>query len=499
MSKHTPLNPDKEKHVEPTTLSAHAPNTQVQNTNVPEAETLSTKQNLIAWFRQAMPYINTHRGKTFVIMLSGDAVADEHIHDLIHDLVLLNSLGIKLIIVHGIRKQLDEALNQHGIDTPLVHGLRVTDLKTLDISIQTSSLIRAKLETKLSMGLPNSPMHGASVKVATGNVITAKPAGIIDGIDLQQTGLVRKIDHQAIANLLDLGNIVLLSPIGYSPSGQAFNINYQHLAAEIASATQADKLIAFVGYDGMLDQQQQLIHELTPAQTNQWLSEHELPLQQQNDQSLDNSTDASQENELHLSIKACLHAVDNGVPRAHLMNYANNGALLQELFSVDGSGTLIQNQDFEILREATAQDIPAIVDIIRPLEKKGILVRRERDRLEEEIHYFYVLQREGLIIALAALYPTSEQIDSQPKSAEIACIATHPDYQGANRGARLLLHLENKAKSLGMETIFVLSTQTIHWFIEQGFQHATVEQLPQEKKALYNFQRNSKVLIKQLN
>ncbi len=445
----------------------------------PGIETINEGNDLIAWFRKATPYINAHRGKTFVVMLSGDAIADQHIHNLIHDIVLLNSLGIKLVLVHGIRKQLDEMLAAQGKSSQFARGLRVTDQATLDASIQTSSLLRSRLETKLSMGLPNSPMHGAKVKVASANVVTAKPAGITDGVDLQHTGIVRKIDQQSIQNLLELGNIVLLSPIGYSPSGHAFNLNYQHLAAEIAKSLNADKLIAFIENESLYDANNQLAHEFTPREAQSWLTGYE---------------DAgNQSDELALSVSACIQAIDAGVQRAHLMSYAKDGALLQELFSVDGSGTLIQKKDFEFLREATHSDVPAIIDIIRPLEKSGALVRRERDLLEEEIEYFTVIEREKLIVALAALYPSSDG-----KSAEIACITTHPDYRGSNRGAALLKHLEEKARLLGIEKVFVLTTQTTHWFLEQGFDEASIQQLPGEKQHLYNFQRNSKILTKKL-
>ena len=442
-------------------------------------DSFTDSNELIAWFRKATPYINAHRGKTFVIMLSGDAIADEHIHNLIHDIVLLDSLGIRLIVVHGIRKQLDELLGKQGIQSQFINGLRLTDQATLDASIQASSLLRSRLESKLSMGLPNSPMHGARVKVASANVVTAQPAGVIEGVDLEYTGLVRKIDHQAISNLLELGNIVLLSPLGHSPSGQAFNLNYQHLSAEIAKAIGADKLIAFIDNEGVYDLHQTLIHELTPSEAESWIDEYQET--------------GSKDDEVALSVKACINAVNGGVERAHLMSYAKDGALLQELFSVDGSGTLIQKKDFEILRGANDKDIPAILDIIRPLEKSGVLVRRERELLEKEIECFTVIEREELIIALAALYPSQDG-----KRAEIACITTHPDYRGSNRGAVLLTHLEEQARLSGIEKLFVLTTQTTHWFLEQGFSETRVTELPEEKQELYNFQRNSKILSKSI-
>ena len=429
---------------------------------------------LIRWFRQATPYINAHRGKTFVIMLSGEAVADNNISNIIHDIALLNSLGTRIVIVHGVRAQLDKKLEQLNINSQFIQGMRVSDQATMDASIQACSLIRSQLETKLSMGLANSPMHGTRVRVASANVITAKPAGIIDGIDLQHTGLVRKIDTVAMNTLLDLGNVVLLSPLGYSPTGEAFSLSYQQVASEIAIALQADKLIAFTDQDGISNTEGELIRELNPT-----TAQASIARQDQN-------------NEFMRCAKTAIASVEGGVPRAHLMNYANDGALLQELYTVDGAGTLILSANFEVTRQANAEDIPAILDIISPLEEQGVLVKRERDKLEDEIDYFTVIEREGLIIALAALYPYADN------NGEIACIVTHPDYRKGARGASLLNTIETNARASGINKVFVLTTQTAHWFIENGFKEGGLDDLPEEKQSLYNYQRNSKVLSKQL-
>jgi len=429
---------------------------------------------LIRWFRQATPYINAHRGKTFVMMLSGEAVAHPNISNIIHDIALLNSLGTRIVIVHGLRAQLDAKLEQQNIESQFVQGFRVSDQATMDAAIQASSLIRSQLETRLSMGLPNSPMHGARVRVASANVITAKPAGIIDGIDLQHTGLVRKIDTVAMNTLLDLGNVVLLSPLGYSPTGEAFSLSYKQVASEIAIALQVDKLIAFTDRDGISNSQGQLLRELDPASAQ------------------NNIADQDQNSEFIRCAKTAIASVEGGVPRAHLMHYANDGALLQELYTVDGAGTLIQSANFEVTRQATEDDIPAIIDIISPLEKQGVLVRRDRDKLEEEIDYFTVVEREGLIVALAALYPYDCD------SGEIACIVTHPDYRNGTRGANLLNTLEVNARAAGIQRVFVLTTQTAHWFIENGFSEIQLDDLPEAKQSLYNYQRKSKVLSKKL-
>lgn len=428
---------------------------------------------MIQWFRHATPYINQHRNKTFVVMLGSDAVAHSNIVNIVHDVALLTSLGIRIVIVHGVRSQLDKKLDQLGIKSEFVKGLRLTDKTILNAAIEASSLVRAQLETQLSMGLPNSPMHGAKVKVASCNAITAKPAGIIDGIDLQHTGIVRKIDTDAINTLLDLGNLVLLSPVGYSPTGDTFSLSYQNIASELAIAMKADKLIAFGASDGLSTENGTLLRELNTNEAKAHLNQQ--------------PTNHSK----YGCANAAIHAVEQGVPRAHLMNYTTDGVLLQELFSVDGAGTLILNSQFEDIRSATRDDIAAIIDIISPLEEQHILVKREREKLYREIDYFTVIEREGLIIAIAALYPFANS-----QMGEIACIATHTDYRNSARGSKLLKQLEQSAKEQNLTALFVLTTQTTHWFIENGFNECSLEQLPTEKQALYNFQRNSKVLMK---
>ena len=440
---------------------------------------------LIRWFRQATPYINAHRGKTFVVMLSGEAVAHPNIRNIVNDIALLNSLGIRLVVIHGVRAQLDHKLAQQNITSTFVRDMRVSDKATMDAAIEASSLVRSQLETRLSMGLSNSPMHGARVRVASANVITARPAGIIDGIDLQHTGLVRKIDTVAINTLLEMGNVVLLSPLGYSPTGETFSLAYEQVASEIATALKADKLIAFSEADGIYNADGELQRELNPATAKQLLapSKSNIQVQQQHGP------------ELIRCIETAVHSVEAGVPRAHLMSYRSDGALLQELFTVDGAGTLILSANFETIRAANADDVPAIIDIISPLEEQGVLVRRDRDKLEDEINYFTVVEREGLIVALAALYPYA---GDKSNSGEIACIVTHPDYRNGTRGANLLSTLENNARAAGIRHVFVLTTQTAHWFIENGFTEGSLDDLPEKKQSLYNYQQNSKLLSKKL-
>ncbi len=436
----------------------------------------NTQPGYIHWFRQAMPYINAHRGRTFVIALSGAAAAHGNINAIIQDIALLNTLGAKIVLVHGIREQLEQRLAERNLPSAFVGDRRVTDAAGLHAAIEASSLVRAQLETRLSMGLPNSPMHGSAIKMASANVVTAQPAGIIDGVDLQFTGKVRKVDTNSITTLLEMGNVVVLSPLGYSPTGEAFSLVYHEVAAAIARAVQADKLIVFSERAGIVDAQGELLRELDPATASKQL------------QQPGNSDVVFQ-----ALAQSAIDSAAAGVSRVHLMDFQRDGALLEELFTVDGSGTMITNKQFETMRVANAGDIAAIIDIIEPLEQQGVLVRRDRDQLRQEIDHFTVVERDGLIVALAALYPYVEEA-----CGEIACIVTHPDYRKQSRGATLLAELEKTARGRGLQQLFVLTTQTAHWFLEQGFSQGDTANLPAQKQQLYNYQRNSRVLVKSL-
>lgn len=426
----------------------------------------------VKWFRHSSPYINAHRGKTFVIMFEGDAIEDPGFDTVIQDIALLNSLGVQLVLVHGARLQIDRVLQRLGIHSHFHQGLRVTDSEALAAVKGAIGMVKADIESRLSFRLPGSPLHGARIRVVSGNFVTAKPFGVINGIDFQHTGEVRRIEQQAIKELLQQRNIVLLSCAGYSPSGEMFNLAVEDVAQQTAISLQADKLLILGHGKGLADASGQYQQELTCQQLEQQLPDLEDDAQRQ--------------------ANAALMAVRNGVPRAHILSYADDGALLQELFTREGSGTLISQTPYEQLRAASIDDVCGILHLLKPLEDDGVLVRRSRELLETEVSRFTLIERDGLIIACAALYPYSDQ------QAELACVAVHEDYRGGDRGQRLLQHIEQQARQQQYRRLFVLTTRTAHWFIEQGFVETDVDALPQEKRQFYNWKRNSKVFSKTL-
>lgn len=440
----------------------------------------STTLQYVHWFRHSAPYINAHRGKTFVIMFDGEAVLHANFHHIIHDIALLHSLGIRLILVHGARTQINQNLKASGIATPFHKHRRITTRESLGAIMNAAGSIRLQIEALLSMGLANSPMYGARIDVISGNLVTAKPYGIRDGVDFQLSGEVRSIDTDAIQRHLDSQNIVLLGPAGYSTTGEVFNLLAEEVATKTAISLKADKLIFLGKGHGLMNEHGSLLREVMPHQ----LDEHILQYQ-----------DANPDIALHLH--GAKTASLQGVNRVHLISYEADGALLEELFTRDGSGTMITDAHYEEVRMANIQDVGGLINLLRPLEEEGILVYRSRERLENEIDHFAVIERDGTILACAALYPipvTGNEI----RSAEIACVAVHPSYRKSNRGSQILHFLEERAKNLNIQQLFILTTRTAHWFLEQGFEQASVDDLPSSRQELYNYQRNSLVCKKPL-
>lgn len=431
--------------------------------------------NSVTWLRNASPYINAHRGRVFVVMLPGEAMAHPNFQAIIHDLVLLHSLGVKLVLVHGARPQIEQRLAEQQLASRYHQGLRITDGPTLNCVQQAVGQLRIQIEALLSTDMASSPMRGAQVQVVSGNWVTAKPIGVVEGVDLQSTGEVRRINRAAISQVLERQNIVLLSALGYSPTGEAFNLSAKTVATQAALSLHADKLILFSPEPGIVDTKQQLLRELNLEQARQ-LAE-QLP------------TTAPSRSLLSSAVQACAETVK----RCHVVSYAEDGALLTELFTRDGSGTLISAGLFEQVREASIEDVGGLLELIRPLEEQGILVRRSRDLLEQEISHFSIVERDGTIIACAALYEFPQE-----QTGELACLAVHPEYRHGGRGDAVLERIEQRAQAQGLTSLFVLTTRTAHWFQERGFEPCQLEQLPQKKAELYNFQRNSKVFRKTL-
>jgi amino-acid N-acetyltransferase len=438
----------------------------------PAAVALSQAQ-FVAWLREVAPYVHAHRGRTFVVGFEGELIEAGRLNALVHDLSLLHAMGIRLVLVHGSRPQVQAQLELKKLQTSFSGGLRITDAAALACVKEASGGIRLDIEAAFSQGLPSTPMANSKIRVVSGNFVVARPVGIVDGVDFQHTGVVRKIDTEAVERTLRTDALVLMSPLGFSPTGEAFNLKVEDVATWAAIALKADKLILIGSPDGVRDTSGKLLSELSLEEAERVLA----------------ARDAS---EAGLSdLKYLVRACRGSVPRAHLIPMRLDGGLLIELFTHAGVGTLVSTEHLKALRDATSDDVGAILKLIEPLEADGTLVKRPRELIEREIGQFIVFEHDGFIQGCAALYPFEDAA-----MGELACLTVHGDYRENGLGERLMKRVEARARSAGLSRLFVLTTRASHWFLKRGFSIAQVEDLPVQRQRMYNWQRRSQVLIK---
>jgi amino-acid N-acetyltransferase len=436
----------------------------------------------VPWFRTVAPYIHAYHGKTFVVAIAGELIAAGKLNAFAQDLAILQAMGIKLVLVYGFRPQMNEQLRSKGYESRFSHGMRITDAATLDSAQEAAGQLRFEIEAAFSQGLPNTPMANAIVRVVSGNFLTARPVGIVDGVDFIHTGVVRKVDAIAIRRAIDIGAMVLLSPFGFSPTGEAFNLSMEDVATSTAIALQADKLLFVSEIPG--------IHEDPNDPESPIDTEIALP---DAERLIANLPDAQQPTDASFYLQHCVKACRGGVERSHILPYAVDGAVLMEVFTHDGIGTMVVDEKLESLRQATADDIGGVLHLIEPYERDGTLVKRDRTEIERDIGHYTVIEHDGVIFGCAALYPYPEA-----RTAEMAALTVSKHVQGQGDGDRILRRVEHRAKAMGLESIFVLTTRTMHWFIKRGFSPVDADWLPEARKRKYNWDRRSQVLVKKL-
>jgi len=437
--------------------------------------TVDPRAQFVSWLRDVAPYVHAHRGRTFVISFGGELIEAGRLNALVQDLSLLHAMGIRLVLVHGSRPQVQAQMRLKGLQPRFHDGVRVTDAAALECAKEAAGEIRLDIEAAFSQGLPNTPMANSRIRVVSGNFVTARPMGIHDGVDFQHTGVVRKVDVEALKHTLASHALVLLSPLGFSPTGEAFNLTIEDVATSVAMALKADKLILISDSDGVRDRAGQLIQDLSLADAEKILAAGEIA------------------EEVAAELAELLRACRGGVGRCHLISHALDGGVLMELFTHQGVGTMVAAEHLESLREAGADDVGGILKLIGPLEDDGTLVKRPRELIEREIEHFTVLEHDGLIFGCAALYafPSAGM-------GELACLTVHPEYREYGDGERLLRRIEQRARAAGLSALFVLTTRTAHWFLKRGFAMTDIERLPVERQKLYNWQRKSQILMKTL-
>ncbi|MEK9932188.1 MAG: amino-acid N-acetyltransferase [Methylophilaceae bacterium] len=443
----------------------------------------STSQTFIEQFRQSAKYINQFNQKTFVIALSGEVFTEAQFESIAFDINLLRSLNIQIVIVHGIRPQIDGVLQENHIQSQLVNNVRVTDQASLKHVIDVNGRIRTQIEALLSSSLINSPLFGSDIKISSGNFLTARPLGVLSGVDMQFTGQIRKVDHEAIQNKLNQKEIVLISPLGFSPIGDVFNLSYEQVASQVASAVKAQKLIYYVNADGILNLRGELIPELTTEKAENLIGQIEASTTPQNAPFISYS-------DFNI-LKSSLQAIQNKVEKIHLINRHKNGSLIEELFTDEGAGTVLTEYPLETIRPAKLRDIKKIFQLIEPLGQDGVLVERAVVQIEKEIDHYFVMEYDLNLIGCVALYEYDKMI-------EIACFAIDKHYYNQGYGSKLLNYCEKEARRRQVDTAFILTTQSEHWFLEKGFQLTDKEYMPENRKKIYQAERNSKFLSKKI-
>ena len=439
----------------------------------------------VPWFRSVAPYIHKFRNQTFVVGIAGEAIAAGKLPHLAQDLAMIQSMGVKVVLVHGFRPQVNEQLAAKGHQAKYSHGIRITDSVALDCAQEAAGQLRYEIEAAFSQGLPNTPMAGSTVRVLSGNFITARPVGIVDGVDFQHSGLVRKVDVGGISRTLDMGALVLLSPFGFSPTGEAFNLSMEEVATSVASALQADKLIFVTEVPGVALDPTQPVSEDNAIDTELPLATAEALLAQLPAPQVPTDT--------AFYLQHCVKACKAGVERSHIIPFSVDGALLLEVYVHDGIGTMVVDEKLESLREATPDDVGGILQLIEPFEKDGTLVKRSRTEIERDVANYTIVEHDGVIFACAALYPYPEG-----KTAEMAALTVSPQSQGQGDGEKVLKRIEQRARLMGLQSIFVLTTRTMHWFIKRGFVQVDPDWLPDARKRKYNWDRKSVVMVKKL-
>jgi len=448
-------------------------------------------------FRGSAAYIASHRDSTMVFHIPAELLEWEGFGGLVDDLALAWLLGIKLVIVVGCRSLVDRQLEALGIAAKVSDGRRVTDRDTLEVVKMQAGYARFEVERMLARALS----HGCSrndasgcvfekANVVSGNFYTAQPVGVLDGTDFEYSGILRRVDtdkvHQAHSN----SDVVLLTNLGVSPSGEHFNMISESLAADVAGSIQASKIFYFTSEDIVLrDSTDRAVPSLQLSEAREMLRHRQYALEQHRFRSGHGQDLAPIERETVEKIGWSVAALEKGVPRAHLV-CPRDGSLLQELYTRDGAGLLIGRDLYEDFRPADAADVPEIYGLMRPLCDAGVLGRRTRGMIERDIGSYHVYTRDEEILTVGQLH------FMEGDSAEICCIAQSQECTDPRKRNAMLGYLERLCVNNGADTIFVLSTQTMQWFREKGFYPAGIDALPPSRRRVYDYSRNSKIYVK---
>ena len=485
-----------------------------------DALSITRKQPaFVRMFRGSAQYIANHRNTLVIYHIPGDLLEWSGFKNLMDDIALTWLLGIKVIIVTGCRTQLDRRLqterqkqsfehqhqqnnnynNEEQQETRQHFGVRITDMNALRLLKEEAGHVRFEVERQLARSLRlhgGLNRNGCDGNVLSGNFYSAQPFGVIDGVDYMYTGFPRRVEVEKIRQCHISNDIVLMTSLGASPSGEVFNVNSEFLAATVAGAMSASKVVFFTVHGTAFRDKtkNKIIQNLRSTDAMNFLRHHKVRIHSKGFATIDDEEITHSEATAETLIKVgwALKALQKGVKRAHIIA-PTNGALLQELYTRDGSGTLISRDLYEGIRPANVNDINGIYELIEPLVNRGTLVPRSKTTLEKDINTYYVYTRDSLVVACAQLKRFEDGF------AEIGCMVVSKKYRSQGRGDAMLGYLERLSVQCGCSNVFVLSTQTMEWFIERGFKPASVDSLPPSRKAVYNHERKSKIYMKKIS
>ena len=422
--------------------------------------------------RDVIRYIQKFQNATVVIYLDDEIIDSPLFSSHVRDIALLHQAGIKVAIVPGAKKRIDQVLKTSRIKWTYENETRITSEKGINLIKMAAIDISNVVMTSLAAN---------HITATIGNWVRARAKGVLEGIDYGTAGEIDKIQTDAIKNTLNNGFIPIFPCIGWSSVGKPYNISSITLAEEIAINLKADKLF-------FLMMNEKISNTNFDIPSSIGLSEEgEIPAM--NIAELDlflESNKNSDNNKIISLLNTAKNACQNGVTRTHILNGSYDGALPCEIFSDLGSGTMIYSENYGKVRPMTQQDIPSVLSIMNPFIKKQILLPRTEDELLTQINDFITYEIDECVCACAALHIYDNQ-------AEIAAVAVDETYSHLGIGPKMINYLISKAKKLNLKSIFILTTQSADWFEKLGFQNDVIDSLPSERKKLWNSKRNSKV------
>ena len=449
-------------------------------------------RHFVDMFRGSANYIASHRNTLVVYHIPGDLLEEDPnvFRDLMNDISLTWLLGMKIVIVAGCRYQIEKRIKERKTHM----GMTVTDPESLRIVKEEAGYVRFEVERQLARALKGAKGGGMEGNVVSGNFYSSQPCGVLDGVDYMYSGFVRKLETEKIHSVHKNRDIVLLTALGFSPTGEVFNVNSEYLAAYAGGALGASKVIYFLEKDAALRHK---IHgsnipHLRVNDGRKLLALNGVRTETKGFVYLDNCPYEGARKDMLIKMGWGMIALDAGVKRVHLVA-PENGMLLQELYTRDGGGTMISTDLYDGILKATVQDVTAIHELITPLVEKGTLIERTKADLERHIDQYHIYTRDGLVVACGQLKIFENGY------AEIGCMVVNPAYRAKGRGDAMLGYLERLAVQAGATILFVLSTQTMEWFIERGFDLVGVNALPPSRQATYNHVRASKIYMKKVN